>query len=169
MDEIRAQADALIIGSRTIIQDNPNVTVKHSPELSPIPVCICRTHLPDRNSRFFQGNRNALVFASNEIAIPEDYPGEIVVARREDLGPSKIAEQLVARGKKKILLEGGPTLAGAFFAENLIDKIFLTLVPWIIGGGSKPALAPLDFEPTKFRLSRSETIDDEIFMEYSRR
>jgi riboflavin biosynthesis pyrimidine reductase len=43
-------------------------------------------------------------------------------------------------GVKTLLCEGGPTLFGALLGESLVDELFLTLAPKLVGGGNGPAL-----------------------------
>ncbi len=40
-----------------------------------------------------------------------------------------------ARGRRHVLLEGGPTLAGAFFDADLVDEVVVYLAPLLIGAG----------------------------------
>ena len=47
-----------------------------------------------------------------------------------------LSSLLYQRKKKRILIEGGPVLMGQFFKSNLIDEVFLTLVPKVIGNNS---------------------------------
>jgi diaminohydroxyphosphoribosylaminopyrimidine deaminase/5-amino-6-(5-phosphoribosylamino)uracil reductase len=55
-----------------------------------------------------------------------------------------------------VLLEGGPTLAGSFLAEGLIDQVVAYIAPVLIGGGGKAALegpgAPSIGDARRFRL-----------------
>jgi diaminohydroxyphosphoribosylaminopyrimidine deaminase/5-amino-6-(5-phosphoribosylamino)uracil reductase len=57
----------------------------------------------------------------------------------EGLLPAALA-RLGEEGVQSILLEGGPTLAGAFLREDLIDKVVLFLAPKLIGGDDAPPL-----------------------------
>jgi diaminohydroxyphosphoribosylaminopyrimidine deaminase/5-amino-6-(5-phosphoribosylamino)uracil reductase len=43
------------------------------------------------------------------------------------------------RGVRSVLLEGGPTLAGSFLAEGLVDRVVGYVAPVLIGGGGLPA------------------------------
>ena len=52
-----------------------------------------------------------------------------------------LLKALSERGVGAILLEGGPTLAGSFLAAGLIDQVVAYIVPVLIGGGGRPALA----------------------------
>lgn len=44
-----------------------------------------------------------------------------------------LSKQLYQKGYKNVLVEGGPTLLASFLKENLLDEIFLTIVPKIFG------------------------------------
>ena len=54
--------------------------------------------------------------------------------------PEKVLADLRDRGVVSVLLEGGPTLAGAFWAEGLIDKVVGYIAPVLLGSGRFPAL-----------------------------
>jgi riboflavin biosynthesis pyrimidine reductase len=41
---------------------------------------------------------------------------------------------LAARGMRRVLTEGGPTLLGAFIQHNLLDELCLTMAPYVVGG-----------------------------------
>jgi diaminohydroxyphosphoribosylaminopyrimidine deaminase/5-amino-6-(5-phosphoribosylamino)uracil reductase len=48
---------------------------------------------------------------------------------------------LAAEGVQSLLLEGGPTLAGAFLEADLVDKLCVFVAP-VLGGGTSPTLLP---------------------------
>jgi diaminohydroxyphosphoribosylaminopyrimidine deaminase/5-amino-6-(5-phosphoribosylamino)uracil reductase len=48
--------------------------------------------------------------------------------------------RLAAEGVETLLLEGGPTLAGAFLRAGLIDKLLVFLAPKLAGGEDAPGL-----------------------------
>lgn len=57
------------------------------------------------------------------------------------LAPLAVARILAERGVQNLLLEGGPTLAGAWWAEGLIDKVVAYVSPRIVSGhGSRSPL-----------------------------
>ena len=43
---------------------------------------------------------------------------------------------LAAEGVRSLLLEGGPTLAAAFFAADLVDKLLVFVAPTLAGEGA---------------------------------
>jgi 2,5-diamino-6-(ribosylamino)-4(3H)-pyrimidinone 5'-phosphate reductase len=160
MDELRAECDGLIIGPRTLAIDNPNVIVKAKPEASPVPITICNNTVLLPDLRFFHGPRKALVFS---VRPPQTLPCEWV--QTSDTEVQTILQNLADRGFKRVLLEGGATLASAFFAADRIDRFFLTIVPWALGGSHSSLAA---FTARRYALIECRQEDQEVFLEYKR-
>jgi len=59
----------------------------------------------------------------------------VIVAGEDDVDPLLAAAQLAARGMRRILLEGGPTLLGRFEEAGRLDELCLTLSPVLVAGG----------------------------------
>lgn len=72
---------------------------------------------------------------------------------------------LAAEGVKSLLLEGGPTIAAAFLAAGLVDKVVLFVAPVIAGEGQRGLKTPLDLD--HLRLERLG--DDMMLTGYVRR
>lgn len=92
----------------------------------------------------------------------------------EELTPSRVLKRLSDAGMGQVLLEGGPTLNYAFFAADLVDRFYLTLVPYVIGQAGLPgpvqgSAALSGFDRVGWELVRHEAIGSEVFLEYSRR
>ena len=109
----RARRDAIIVGTGTALADNPSLTARGPDGLydhQPRRVVIGRRPVPTGS------NLDRLGF--------EQYPG--------------IDEALAAlweSGCRDVLLEGGPTLAGAMLRAGLIDAIRAYVAPAILGAG----------------------------------
>ena len=48
-----------------------------------------------------------------------------------------LLEALGARGMRRVLTEGGPTLLGALIQRELLDELCLTIAPYLVGGLSR--------------------------------
>jgi riboflavin biosynthesis pyrimidine reductase len=85
----------------------------------------------------------------------------------EELTAATILGRFGAAGT--ILCEGGPTLAGRFVAEGLLDELNLTLAPTLIGGSSsRLARGPGADPPLEMRLDRALMGDRSLFLRYLR-
>ena len=72
-----------------------------------------------------------------------------------------------ARGHRRTWLIGGGDLAGQLLAGDLLDELFLTVAPTLLGRG--PALADGQFPLRRFRLARMERFgDDGVRLHYER-
>jgi diaminohydroxyphosphoribosylaminopyrimidine deaminase/5-amino-6-(5-phosphoribosylamino)uracil reductase len=71
--------------------------------------------------------------------------------------------ELAAEGVQSLLLEGGPTLATAFFADGLVDKLLLFVAPRLSGDGPR-LLGELAAPVTLTRLT-SRPVGSDILLE----
>ena len=70
---------------------------------------------------------------------------------------------LAAEGVQSLLLEGGPTLASAFFEANLVDKVLLFVAPVL--GGSGPTFAPALPSPRALTRLASRQVGEDVLLE----
>ncbi len=61
---------------------------------------------------------------------------DVLVCGEEEVDHHEVREQLAARGLRRILCEGGPSLAGAMAAAGTLDELCLTLGPVLVAGNS---------------------------------
>ncbi len=121
---LRAEHDTVLVGSGTVLADDPHLTVRGragplSPDLQPLRAVMGCRDLPAE-------------------ARVRDTAAETVHLRTRD--PQQALCRLHAAGRQLVLLEGGPTLAGAFLRAGYIDEVVTYLAPALLGDGV-PALA----------------------------
>jgi diaminohydroxyphosphoribosylaminopyrimidine deaminase/5-amino-6-(5-phosphoribosylamino)uracil reductase len=121
---LRAEVDAIVVGVGTVVADDPQLTVR-PPASAPPPGRQPLRVVLDRSGRTPAGAR--VRDAAAETLITPDPPAAV-------LG------RLSERGVVSVLLEGGPTLAGAFWAAGLIDKVVGYVAAVLLGGGRYPAI-----------------------------
>ena len=63
-------------------------------------------------------------------------PGDVEYARIGDDLPRLMAYAPREHGVRSVLCEGGPTLNSFLFAAGLVDELFLTMNPKVVGGAS---------------------------------
>jgi 2,5-diamino-6-(ribosylamino)-4(3H)-pyrimidinone 5'-phosphate reductase len=177
MDVYRSQAEVLIVGKNSILNDNPVVKVTYVENAkSPRPVVLIGhgTISNDRNL-FTDSKCKPIIFCLKtnypEIAANLYLYADIQILDGDTIDPKQVLSKLLEMGYTKILLEGGPRLNYSFFQEGLINKIHITLVPFIIGMKTLPALLDGDkqlaqFDKNKWKLESVQQNQDEIFLTY---
>ncbi|WP_420000269.1 bifunctional diaminohydroxyphosphoribosylaminopyrimidine deaminase/5-amino-6-(5-phosphoribosylamino)uracil reductase RibD [Streptomyces boninensis] len=138
---LRAEADAVVAGSGTARTDDPHLAVRNREDTAqPLRVVV------DTNATAVKPGARVLDDAAPTlIAVAPDadtahLDGHAEVHRipRAATGGLAIPELLAAlheRGVRSVLLEGGPTLAGAFLAAGVVDEVTGYLAPVLLGAG----------------------------------
>ena len=114
----RALAGAILVGTGTVLADDPALTVRRPDG----------TLLEQQPLRVVVGRRDIAAAAR-----VHDQDAPTLQVRERD--PSRVLQLLAARGIRQVWLEGGPTLAGAFLAAGLVDEVIAYLAPALLGSG----------------------------------
>jgi diaminohydroxyphosphoribosylaminopyrimidine deaminase / 5-amino-6-(5-phosphoribosylamino)uracil reductase len=91
--------------------------------------------------------------------------GPLPAGSELELRSEPLEEELAAlagEGVQTLLLEGGPTLAGAFLAADLVDKLLVFVAPTIAGEGGGP-IAPLP-EPRALSRLKAEQVGEDVLL-----
>jgi diaminohydroxyphosphoribosylaminopyrimidine deaminase / 5-amino-6-(5-phosphoribosylamino)uracil reductase len=130
----RAAADAIVVGTGTVLSDDPALTARGAGgallAAQPVPVVIGRTATPDA-AALRRHPREPLFYASHDLAA--------------------VLEDLRVRGIHRVFVEGGPTLASAFLEAQLADQVLAYVAPVLLGGR---ALAVTDIGVTTISQAR---------------
>ena len=122
---LRALCDTMLVGTHTVEVDDPHLTVRDA---------VGRP-LPRQPLRAVMGERD--VDPGRRIF---DDAAETVHLRTRD--PEAALKDLFARDRQHVFLEGGPTLAAAFWAAGLVDEVVTYVAPMLLGAG-RPAVADM--------------------------
>jgi 2,5-diamino-6-(ribosylamino)-4(3H)-pyrimidinone 5'-phosphate reductase len=179
MDRLREWADCLIVSRKTLEHDNMNLSVRTKPHSKrhPRPIIVANSDRP-----FKPGLRvTSRAAYGGEVWLSNGARGTTIESMWPDLGAQwdinyydkvgEIVSALVKRGYKRLLLEGGPTLNGYFFEQNLVDEFYVTLLPIAWAGDTHDRAIftnkPLPLQ--KFRLRNAEKRGNEMFLRYVRK
>jgi len=77
--------------------------------------------------------------------------------------PEDELRALAQEGVQTLLLEGGATLAGSFFAADLVDKVLVFVAPKLAGEG--PGLVSALPAPVALTRLRSEPVGEDVLLE----
>ncbi|WP_236062434.1 bifunctional diaminohydroxyphosphoribosylaminopyrimidine deaminase/5-amino-6-(5-phosphoribosylamino)uracil reductase RibD [Actinacidiphila acididurans] len=142
---LRAEADAVVVGSGTLIADDPHLAVRGiEGATQPLRVVVDTRARIAPTAPVLDDTAPTLVAVGKD-ADTAHLPGVDTVrlpyaADGAGLDISALLAELHARGVRSVLLEGGPTLAGAFVAAGAVDTVTAYLAPALLGAG-KAALA----------------------------
>jgi diaminohydroxyphosphoribosylaminopyrimidine deaminase/5-amino-6-(5-phosphoribosylamino)uracil reductase len=95
-----------------------------------------------RDARIFQGEAALVVAAADApLGLFKDIPVErIPRAAGGGLDLDALMQNLTAREINEVLLECGPTLAGAFAAKQLVDEFVIYVAPKLLGCDAAPLM-----------------------------
>lgn len=138
---LRAEADAVVVGSGTLRADDPHLAVRGpdgvTPGGQPLRV-VLDTHATIRpTARVLDDAAPTLVAVAEDADIRHLAGVELARLPYDKYGISvdALLGELHRRGVRSVLLEGGPTLAGAFVAAGVVDKVVGYLAPVLLGAG----------------------------------
>ena len=134
---LRAQADAVVAGVGTVLADDPLLDARGIADLpQPLRVVVDTRARTPLTARALQGPSPALVVSGPLLDDP-GYRRHRAVATdatgRVDL--RALLASLQQDGVVSVLLEGGPSLAGAFVAAGLVDRVVAYVAPALLGAG----------------------------------
>lgn len=131
----RALADVVVVGVRTVLADNPRLTVRLVEGDSPARVVIDpHGRLPGDCGFFSQRSRTLIVRRGGKSAPSRvETIGLAPVADRLD--PHAIVAALAERGFRRILIEGGGATIGHFLDASALDRLHVVVSPLLIGAG----------------------------------
>ncbi len=120
---LRATADAVVVGTGTVLADDPRLTARvggsDGPDLprerQPLRVVVGLRTVPP-TAHVLDDSAPTLLLATHDVRA--------------------VLAELTRRDVQHVLLEGGPTLAGAFVAADLVDRVVAYVAPALLGSGA---------------------------------
>lgn len=157
VDRLRAGADAVMVGGKTLVEENPRLTVKSealraeraarglSPNPMKVGIVSNADELPDGDFVNF-GAARVVIFAAERTskARVESLRSRGVEVYVHDAPRVDLVEALrVLRGLgvERLMVEGGGTLNFELLRLGLVDELTIYVAPMIFGGESAPTLA----------------------------
>lgn len=158
---LRSRSDAVLVGVGTVLADDPQLTVRHLPPghhtataRQPLRVVLDRDGRTPPDARVRDGAAETLVLTGTDVYAGGGGHG---VGRR-GVDPRGALAVLYERGIRSVLLEGGPTVAGAFVDAGLVDTVVAYVAPALLGQGTA-ALATASTGATMEAITRLRLVD----------
>ena len=139
--KLRSTVDAILVGRRTAMVDDPSLTVKYVKGKNPIRIILDSRASIKSNSKIVRTSKSVptIIAVSEKIseknlARLQRYGLEVIKCGKNKINLRKLLLILRKKNIKKLLVEGGGTTNWSFFSEGLFDEVIITLTPYIIGG-----------------------------------
>ena len=113
--ELRAESDAIVVGSGTVMADDPELTVRHVEGVSPRRIVL---------------SRSGSISATATVQPCDVWSGSL----------EELLESLGTEGVLQLMVEGGATVATAFHEQGLINRYVFHIAPIVSGSETAPGV-----------------------------
>ncbi|MDD7362833.1 MAG: bifunctional diaminohydroxyphosphoribosylaminopyrimidine deaminase/5-amino-6-(5-phosphoribosylamino)uracil reductase RibD [Peptoniphilus sp.] len=141
---LRGRVDGILVGTGTVLQDNPRLTNRSGVGVQPARIILDRRGVIDEDANVYDGTQKTIVYTSHmddkkqetlrarEIVVVtiEERDGELPL---DDVLADLYANQFIGH----VLVEGGGKLHGSLIDGNFVDAFVLYMAPSIFGGGKE--------------------------------
>lgn len=146
--QLRNEVDAILVGSRTVMLDDPSLTtrINSGDARDPVRIVLDAGEYLDTERRVFHVESVAQTWVvapeGRDCAVADDVIHVPTGEAGMDLGA--LMDILGARGITSLLIEGGGTTHASAFEAGIVDKVWFFVAPKIVGG--RDAITPVEGE-----------------------
>lgn len=147
LHRLRALVDAVVVGAGTVVADDCRLTVRAVPGDHPVRVVLDpRGRVPLTANVFTDGVAPTLWLVSEAARAGGAVPDARTLPARVDIAtvptapdgwvrPADVLAVLHAQGLGRVLIEGGGRTVSGFFEAEVLDRLYLSTAPVLIGDG----------------------------------
>lgn len=135
---LRTRCDAICVGIGTILADDPQLTTRSVKGPNPLRIVMDTNARTPLGANVLNEDAPTVIFTAKPAPHLQKAGAEVIQVAAAESGVSvrEVLACLAQRGVLSVLLEGGPTLASSFLAEDLIDRFVFFIAPKLLGGPS---------------------------------
>ncbi|MCL5808812.1 MAG: bifunctional diaminohydroxyphosphoribosylaminopyrimidine deaminase/5-amino-6-(5-phosphoribosylamino)uracil reductase RibD [Deltaproteobacteria bacterium] len=142
---LRSLHDAILVGSGTVLNDNPELTCRLIHGRNPLRIVVDSQLRSSPEARIFNEARGTQTIMATTYRAPaekrrlfETKGVEVLETGEDQAGHVDLRELLTALGRREIsslLVEGGAAVITSLLKGNLADRLIVILAPKIVGEG----------------------------------
>jgi 2,5-diamino-6-(ribosylamino)-4(3H)-pyrimidinone 5'-phosphate reductase len=156
VDQLRAESDAIMVGGKTLLEEDPKLTVKSEAlraervarGLTPNPIkvgIVTKAELKLHSKFLHEGDAKVVIFTthqtSNEqLAFLRSQGADVYTDHQEQVDLTNALATLKKLGINRLMVEGGATLNFELLRLGLVDEVSAYIAPLIFGGASAPTM-----------------------------
>jgi 2,5-diamino-6-(ribosylamino)-4(3H)-pyrimidinone 5'-phosphate reductase len=157
VDQLRAEADAVLVGGKTLIEELPKLTIKSEAlregrikqGRSPNPIKVGVVTVADIpiDSDFIKvGNTRVVIFTTSRTSNEQLerlrlHDVEVFVDETPRVDLVKMMTALRGIGVERLMVEGGGTMNFELLRLGLVDELMIYIAPMVFGSANAPTLA----------------------------
>ena len=156
VDRLRAESDAVMVGGKTLLEEDPKLTVKSETlraervarglTPNPIKVGIVTNAALEPHARFlYEGQTKVVIFTTHQtskdkLAFLRSQGVDVYTDHHDKVDLKNALATLQELGVNRLMVEGGATLNFELLRLGLVDEVSAYLAPMIFGGASAPTM-----------------------------
>jgi 2,5-diamino-6-(ribosylamino)-4(3H)-pyrimidinone 5'-phosphate reductase len=156
VDRLRAESDAVMVGGKTLLDEDPKLTVKSAVlreervarGLPPNPVkvgVVTKAELKAHAQFLREGPARVVIFTTHrtskgQIAFLRSQGADVYTDDQDRVNLINALSILKELGINRLMVEGGATLNFELLRLGLVDELTAYVAPWIFGGASAPTM-----------------------------
>jgi 2,5-diamino-6-(ribosylamino)-4(3H)-pyrimidinone 5'-phosphate reductase len=157
VDQLRAESDAVLVGGKTLLDENPKLTVKSEAlrtervarGLAPNPIkvgVVTKANIEPDSAFLRAGPARVVIFTTHQtskdrLALLRSQGVDVYTDDQAKVNLKAALATLKKLGINRLMVEGGATLNFELLRLGLVDEILVCVAPLIFGGESAPTLA----------------------------
>ena len=171
---LRHEHQAILIGSETLLKDNPSLNTRGIQQgISPTKIIMDGRGRMPRQAKCLRNDESKTIWVVGRNVPKQDWETQSNLVRlNSPVAHTEISwllPQLEKLGIHSVLVEGGAKVHASFLKSKLVDKIYLFLAPRILGDEGLSWCGALGIEKLidtlNFKIVRTEILDPDLLLE----